>query len=463
MAGATAPEEAAKHRALDPLLLIGSLIVVAAILTWILPAGHFQRVTDPQSARTLVVPGSYTHLSRNPVGPWGLLISIPRGLKEAADVIFFVLLAGGMLTVIEATGAIGSLLTHLVAHFGHRPLLVLALVSILFLIGGASDSMYEEILAFIPLLCILMRRLRIDPVMAVAVSLGTATVAATFSPCNAFLLGVSQPIAQLSLFSGFAFRSVFFVVAIALWAACLAWLLKRLRLPGDQPSSNSESAELEFAGRWKTRDIAVLIIFTAGMAAIVLGGIFLHWELFQFSAVFLSMAIVAGLVGGLGWRGTSEHFSEGLRRLVLACFLIGCARAISGVLSDGLVLDTIAKALFSPLQHLSTSYSAIMAVLSESALAFIIPSESGRAVVSLPVIVPVADLLGMSRQVIVLAYQSSVLIGCLLAPTAGPTLAMLAVAKIPYSKWLRAMAAPVAFLLILSLVEVVAGVKLNLR
>ena len=465
VSSATVPETVEKHRAaLDPLLLIGSLIVVAAILTWILPAGRFQRITDPASGRVLAVPGSYGHVPRNPVGPWGVLMSIPHGLKEAADVVFFVLLAGGMLTVIEATGAITNLLAHLAARFGHRPLLVLALVAILFLIGGASDSMYEEIIAFIPLLCALMRRLRIDPVMAVAVSLGTASVAACFSPCNAFLLGVSQPIAQLPLFSGFAFRAVFFVIAIAIWGACLAWLLARLRLPAADPSAYSDKEPVELhSANWTSRDIGVLLIFNAGMAAIVLGGIFLHWELVQFSAVFVGMAIVSGLVGGLGWHGTSQHFTEGLRRLVLACFLIGCARAISGVLSTGLVLDTIANALFSPLQHLSASMSAMMTVLSESALAIVIPSESGRAVVSLPVLVPVADLLGMSRQVIVLAYQSSVVAGCLIVPTAGPTLAMLTVAKVPYAKWLRNMVIPIALLLALSLFEVAAGVHLNLR
>jgi uncharacterized ion transporter superfamily protein YfcC len=462
---AAAPKTTAQH-ALDPLLLIGSLIVVAAILTWIIPAGHLQRVTDSQSARTLIVPGSYTHVARAPVGPWGILLSIPRGLKDAADVIFFVLLAGGMLTVIEATGAIGNLLARLAARFGHRPLLLLALVAILFLIGGASDSMYEEILAFIPILCALMRRLRLHNVMAVAVSLGTATVAATFSPCNAFLLGVSQPMAQLPLFSGFAFRSVFFVLALAIWAGCLAWLLKRLRLSEESiPALEADPSAiyLDHACRFTPRDIGVLAVLNAGMAAIVLGGIFLHWELIEFSAVFLGMAILAGLIGGLGWRGTSAHFTEGLRRLVLACVFIGCARAISGVLSSGLILDTIANALFSPLQHLSAALSAIMTVLSEAALAFVIPSESGRAIVSLPVLLPVADLLGLTRQVVVLAYQSSVVVGCLLVPTAGPTLAMLAVAKVPYGTWLRHMLLPVALLLALSLLEVVAGVKLNLR
>jgi uncharacterized ion transporter superfamily protein YfcC len=215
---------------MDPILLIGSLIVVAALLTWILPAGQFQRVKDVQTGHTLVVPRSYSHVPRNPVGPWGLLMAIPLGLKEASEVVFFVLLAGGMLTVVEATGAIGNLLAHLVKRFGNRPLLVLALVSSLFLLGGASDGMYEEILAFIPLLCALMQRLRMDAVMAVAVSLGTASVAATFSPFNAFLLGVSQPMAELPLFSGFTFRAIVFVLALGLWGAYLAWYARRFEV-----------------------------------------------------------------------------------------------------------------------------------------------------------------------------------------------------------------------------------------
>jgi uncharacterized ion transporter superfamily protein YfcC len=463
MKDAEGAEPTAKQRLMDPVLLIGSLIVFAAILTWILPAGRFQRVPDQRSGRTLVVPGSFAPVPRHPVGPWGVLLAIPRGLKEAGDVVFFVLLAGGMLTVVEATGAIGSLLGHLISRFGNRPALVLALVSILFMIGGASESMYEEILAFIPLLCLLMRRLRLDPVMAVGVSLGTASVASCFSPCNAFLLGISQPMAELPLFSGFAFRSVLFVLAFAIWAAYLAWNTARFRLPASE--GGWEAAELDSANSdgWRLRDVGVLAILNAGMAGIVLGGTFLHWELVHFSGIFLAVTVLAGLVGGLGWRGTSEKFAEGLRRLVLAAALIGFSRAISVVLSDGLILDAIANALFSPLRHLSVSVSAMAMVVSESALAFPMPSESGRAVVSLPVIVPLADLLAMPRQVAVIAYQSSVLVGCLIVPTAGPTLAMLAVAGVPYGKRLRFMAVPVALLLGLCLVAVVAGVKLGIR
>lgn len=186
--------------------------------------------------------------------------------------------------------------------------------------------------------------------------------------------------------------------------------------------------------KWGLRDIGVLIALNAGMASIVFGEIFLHWELRHFSAVFVLMGGIAGLSGDLGWRGTSEQFAEGLRRLAVAAALVGLARAISAVLANGLILDTIANPLFSPLRQLSLSRAALMMFISESVLAFPMPSDSGRAVMSLPIAIPLADLLGLSRQMVVQAYQCSSLVSGLITPTAGALLAMLAVARVPYSQ-----------------------------
>ena len=448
-----------KQRTLDPLLLLGSIIVLAAMLTWLLPAGRFDRKTDPQTHRTVVVPGSYQFVARNPVGPWGALVSIPQGLSEAAEVVIFVLLAGCALTVVEATGAIGSLLNHLMWRFGGRPLLVLGLASILFLIGGASNSMYEEILAFLPLLCVLARRLGLTHEMALAISVGTASVVAVFSPFNTFTSGVSQPMAQLPLFSGFVFRSVVFVLAMGIWSVYLGWYTLRYRVPVPQAGQ----AGSDHASKWKPSDIWVLAAMNAGMASMILGGAFLHWELRHFSAVFVLMGLVAGLAGGLGWRGTSEQFAEGFRRMIVAAALVGFARSISVVLGSGLILDTIANALFSPLRHLPLSLSAVTMLVSESLLAFPMPSDSGRAVMSLPVIVPLADLLGLSRQMVVVAYQYSGLVSCLITATSGGLLAMLAVARVSYGRWLRFIAAPFALLFALALAAIVVGVKLGVQ
>lgn len=171
------------------------------------------------------------------------------------------------------------------------------------------------------------------------------------------------------------------------------------------------------------------MVFNLGMIVIVAGGSFLRWGLREFSAIFVVMALLAGLVGGLGWRSTAEQFAEGIRRLAVAAALVGFARAISVILANGLILDTIANALFSPLRLLPASLSAVVMCVSESLLAFAMPSDSGRAVMSLPIIVPLGDLLGLSRQVVVLAYQFGSLASSLITPTTGALLAMLATAR----------------------------------
>ena len=452
----------AANRPIDPLLLIGSLIVVAAIATWFVPAGRFQRVPDPRTGQTMVVPGSYAPVPPTPVGPWGVLLSVPQGLGGAAAVIFYVFLAGGALTIVEATGAIGNTLDAVVGKFGHRPNLVLLLVSSLFLIGGASYAMYEEVLAFIPVLCVLMRRLRLDNTMALGVSLGTTSVAAAFSPFNTFHLGISQRMAELPLFSGFAFRLVMFVLAMGIWLGYLLWAAARSRTSRADDSSEAEPAPVA-AAPVRPRDMAVLALMNAGMASLVFGAISWGWGMMEFSAVFVGVGFAAGLTGGLGWHRTAQQYAEGFRRLAFAAVLIGFARAISVVLENGAILDTISRALFGPLQSLSHDAAAIMLLVSETLISFPMPSDSGKAMITLPLMIPLADLLGLSRQLVVNAYTYSGLVSSLVTPAAGSMLAMLALADVPYGRWLRFVAMPLALLGLLAAAAMAVGARIGLQ
>ncbi len=186
-------ERVMEARAMDPLVLLGCIIIVAAALTWVVPAGQYKRTSNTQGdALIQVVPGSYMRVPRHPVGVGGVLVAIPQGLEKAASIVFYVLLAGAALTVVEATGAVTATLDSLAKYFIRRPIFILPIVSLLFLFGGASYGMSEEIIAFIPLLCALMRRLRLPNTMAVAVSLGSASVAGAYSPFNTYLLAISR-------------------------------------------------------------------------------------------------------------------------------------------------------------------------------------------------------------------------------------------------------------------------------
>jgi uncharacterized ion transporter superfamily protein YfcC len=269
--------------------------------------------------------------------------------------------------------------------------------------------------------------------------------------------------AQVPLFSGLGFRTVVFIFAIAIWGSYVLWSASRLRRATAQTAASDAASPAAQPAPWEPRDVAVLAVMNGGMVLLVTGAIFLHWEIVHFSAVFVGIGFAAGLAGGLGWRGTAEAFAEGFRRLAFASILIGFARAISVVLENGVILDTIANALFSPLQHFSLESAAAMMFVSQSLLGFPMSSDSGRAMMSLPVLIPLADLLGLSRQMVVTAYHYAGLVPNLISPSAGSRRAMLALAEVPYGKWLRFIAVPFAALTLLSLLAMIAGVRLGLQ
>jgi uncharacterized ion transporter superfamily protein YfcC len=250
---------------------------------------------------------------------------------------------------------------------------------------------------------------------------------------------------------------------MGIWGGYLAWYTIRDRRAAALGNEERPAERQDPAARWRPCDIGVLAALNGGMLCLVLGGVFLHWDLPQFSAVLIFVGILAGFAGGLGWRGTAEQFAEGFHRLAFAAVLVGFARAISVVLTRGVILDTIANALFSPLRHLPLGGSGIMMLVSESVLGFPMPSDSGRAMMSLPVMIPLADLLGLSRQMAVTAYQYSSLVSSLITPTSGALLAMLAMAGVSYGKWLRFVAAPFAILFALGVAGMVVGVYIGIQ
>jgi uncharacterized ion transporter superfamily protein YfcC len=461
-----------KARTTDAFLLLCSIILIAAALTWVVPAGHYERARDAQTGATQVVPGSFRSSPAHPVGPWGVLLSIPKGLIAAADIVFFVLMGGAALTVIEITGAMGGMLDWLAVRFASRPLLILPLVSSVFVFGGASYGMYEEILAFVPLLCALMRRLRMTGTMAVAVSMGSAAVAAAFSPFNTFHLGISQPLAEVPLFSGAAFRSVFFVIAMAAWLAYIMWRASQMRhaapvddaIPRDTALQDARPATSDASSpSTMARHVVVLAMLGGGLATMIAGAMLWDWTIVHFTAVLIAVGVLAGLAGGLKLRGTSHAIQEGLRRLAYAAVLVGVARAISVVLEQGAILDTITNALFRPLRGMPPGGTGIMMFVSQSLLAVPIPSDSGRAMLALPILVPLSDLLHVSRQVVVLTYQYSVLVSGLLTPTMGAMLAMLTVAEVPLATWWRFVLPIFLVLAAISGIAIVVAIRVGLQ
>jgi uncharacterized ion transporter superfamily protein YfcC len=425
-------EALARLRFPHPLTLLVGCLLAAAVLTWILPAGRFERREDPVTGRNVVVAGTYTAVEPQPVGPFQALVAIPRGMADAASVIFYVFLVGAAFTVVERTGALGELVNWLVARLSGRGLLVIPLAGLAFGAGGVLIQMQEELIAFVPVLLLLTRRLGFNPVTAVAMSMGASAIGASFSFINPFQVGIAQKVAELPLLSGTPFRLAVLLPAWGIWIGGTMLFARRTRTaPEPIPLEPDASA------RTGWRQAAVLLTVLGAFIVFVAGVLKYGWDFDQLAAVFFVMGVVAGLAGGLRLSGTMDGMVEGFRGIAFAALLIGFARAIHVVLDEGRVVDTMVQGLFAPVAQLPTTIAAVGMMVVHTVVHVPVPSTSGQAVLTLPLLVPLSDLIGLSRQVTVLAYQYGAGLCEILTPTNGALMAMIAASGVRYEEWFR--------------------------
>jgi uncharacterized ion transporter superfamily protein YfcC len=395
-----------------------------------LPAGEFDRADDEATGRSVVVAGTYHAVERTPVNLFDAMVALPRGMAEAGEVIFLVFLIGGAFTVVDETGALRRGVTSLVRALGGRDLLVIPIVSIFFATGGVVENMQEEIIPLIPVLLILTRRVGFTPLVAVAMSAGAAFVGSAFSPINPFQVQIAQKLAELPLGSGWPFRGIFLILALALWIGMTMRYASRERL---EPELIEESGDVGI----DAKDWVIFGLVAATFTVLVVGLLSWGWDFNQLSAAFFIMGVAIGLLAGMGLTGTAEAYVRGFRSMAYAALLIGFARAIFVVLEDGHIVDTIVHAMFTPLEGLPLIASSLGMVAAQTAIHVPVPSVSGQAVLTMPVLIPLSDLLGLSRQVVVLAYQYGAGLCDIITPTNGALLAMLAAAGVRYEDWIK--------------------------
>lgn len=449
-----------------PLALLVGFIALAAVMSYALPAGEFDRRDDPVTGRKVVVAGTYHRVEQQPVAPFQAVVAIPKGMADAASVIFLVFLVGGAFSVVDKTGALRKGVSALVRKLGKREMLVIPLCCIAFAAGGALENMSEEIIALIPVLLILTTRLGFDPLIAGAASIGAAGVGAAFSPINPFQVGIAQKLAGLPLLSASGYRTIFLLIAVAIWIYATMRYARATR--GERAAAaGGRTAEAAVAAPedagLSARDTIVLLLVLATFALFIVGVMRYHWDFDQMSALFFVMGVAAGLIGRLGVSGTAEGFVEGFQQMAFAAMLIGFARAIFVVAEQGKIIDTIVSGLFAPISQLPVGVAAIGMMVVQLLLHFPVPSVSGQAVLTMPVLVPLSDLLGLSRQVTVLAFQYGGGLCDLLAPTNGGLMAVLAASKVPYGKWLRFLAPVYAALFALGAVAVLIAIAIGLK
>ena len=440
-----------------PLTLLVACTLLAAAASYVIPAGEYERREDPATGRQVAVAGTYHRVLQHPVGPFAAVIAIPKGMADAGAVIFFVFLVGGAFAVVDRTGALRWGVDRLTRSLARRDTLVIPISCLAFATGGALEHMSEELIALIPVILVLTRSLGMDAVTAVAMSLGAASVGAAFSPIDPFLVGIAQKVAGLRLLSGALFRAAFLAPALGLWIWGTLRHATRTRIappPGERPLA--PSADLG------ARHGLVLLLVVLTFAVFVYGVLKLGWDFEQMAALFFVMGVAAGLIGGLHVAGTAAAFAEGFGSMASAALLIGFARAIYVVLNEGHIVDTIVYGIFTPIGNLPVVLSAWGMMVAQTAVHVPVPSTSGQAVLTMPILVPLSDLLGLSRQVTVLAFHYGAGLCELLTPTNGALMAVLAVAGVRYEDWFRFLMPLYLLLFALGAVAVGVGIAIGL-
>jgi uncharacterized ion transporter superfamily protein YfcC len=426
-------------------VLLGSGVIVAAALTWVLPAGEFDRRDDPATGRRVVVAGTYHAVDPAPLGPFDTAVAIPRGFVAAAEVVGVILFVGGAWVIVDRLGTLAVVVGALVRAFDGRGLWLIPVVSLFFATMGALENMQEEIIPLVPALLLLGSALRIDAVAVVAMSAGAAMVGSAFGPTNPFQAGIALRLAEVPPLSGAGLRLTMFAVGVGLWIGWTLWHVRTSTSRGSGGSRGSEgsggsggsSGSQGSSGSETRRHLLIFALVLSPMAAYVYGAFRLGWGFNELSAAFVIGGLAAGIVGGFGVTRSVTVFLEGMEELLPAALMVGVARSISIVLEDGRVIDTILSALVSPLSDATPLTAGLLMIPFQALIHIAVPSVSGQAVLTMPLFVPMADVLGLSRQVPVLAYQTGAGLMELLTPTNGSLMAILLAAGVPYQQWLR--------------------------
>jgi uncharacterized ion transporter superfamily protein YfcC len=426
----------------SPLIMLFLIILVVAAMTWLLPAGLYERVEVNDRLR--VVPGSYGEVESTPLSLFDIFKAFPEGYKRATPIIFICLASALMFSLLEKTRTIENAVGRIVHLMGQsRAELLLVLLTFVYGMLGIMVG-YENNIATIPIAAIVVLALGGDLVLAAGVSVGGMTVAFGLSPINFYTVGNGHLIADLPLFSGAWLRTILCAGGLAL----MAWYNVRYYRKLKADPANAIGADLDTSGMKLSKPLeeyaitgrnwSLLAIFLCGLGAVLYGVFNIEgFHINDTSAIFLMVTVVLALASGLSGKDVTDAGFHSIAQMAPATFIIGMATTVSVIMEQGQIQDTISNGLADALSGLPTYLSAIGMSIGQSGLNLLIPSGSGQAMATLPVMIPLGNELGLSPQISILAFQIGDGVTNLFNPSLGGLVAMLSLCRVPFDRWLR--------------------------
>lgn len=418
------------------------IVVVMAALTWVIPAGEYDRVK--QGTITKVVAGTYHPVKANPQGIWEIFAAVPKGWLQTANLIFLVFFVGAAVQILEQTGTIRAGMTKVVKGLKGRELFGVFIVMGLLSMMGAIGLLASAIVALVPIGVALSKALGYDEVVGFAMFFLGVFAGFNVGWANIFTVGLAHSVAELPMFSGMEVRMLFHAVNLLLSFGFVALYCKRIKADPTQSltyypgkvTTLAEPSDVQ-TETMTNRQIASGVIALIGFSAIIFGAIKLKWGIAQFPVVFFMMSVATGLASGLGVSGTAEAFVKGCANMAFPAFIIGMARAISVVMIDGKIIDTVVYYLAIPISHMGPVLGANLMLEANNVINFFISSSTGQAVTVMPIMIPLADITGITRQIATQAFQFGGGFADCIIPTCGPLMGSLAIAGISYQKYVK--------------------------
>jgi uncharacterized ion transporter superfamily protein YfcC len=454
-----------KFRVPHTLALLFFLMVVALAATWVVPQGSFS--TEVVDGRQVVLPGTFeTAPERTFLSPWELFRAVPRAFADAQNIIFFLFIIGGVLALIRATGAIDALLGRLLEKMGGRPGVLIFMVIFVFALTSSAMGASAEYIPFVLILVALCRAMGMDPMTAVGMIVAGYGIGYGSASFNQYTVVVAQGIADIPIYSGWQVRMAMLFPFVAVGAHHVWKYGKGVQadpssgLLHDIPAPDAGEPPREYPPVSGTH-IAVAVAFLGALVLAIWGIRNWGWYLTEMGAIFLILGVVVAILGRIGPSRGAERFVKGAMDLTETALLVGVARGIALIMEDGQILHTIVHGLSVPLSAVGPELAAVGMMLIQSVLNLFVPSGSGQAFVTMPIMAPLGDAVGVTRQVAVLAYQFGDGFSNMIIPTNAVLMGILGMAAVPYDRWFRFCLPLVLKLLALAALFMVGAVVLG--
>ena len=456
-----------KFRVPHSFVIVFSIIIAAVLLTWIIPAGEYVRVENADGIK-VIDPTQFNYIARTPVNPLLIPMYIVKAFIKRVDIMLVILFSGGAFHMLTQSGALQAVIAKLAKKFSNNLYVFIPILTLMFGLICTTQAV-NMFIAFAPVMVMLALAIGLDSITGAAIILLGGAIGFSTGTLNPNTTVVAQKIAELPLYSGIGYRWVCFAVYYVITNIFLVrYALKIKKDPTKSPmydlDQNSElraGGGLEDFGTIDTRKVLNIIALVVSLGVVIYGSIKFGWDMPEMAAMFIWLAIVVGIISGFDSDTICKNFLEGCKKMMSAMIIIGLAQSISSIMSDGKIIDTVVHSLAGGLGSVPTLLQAPAMLIANTIINEFLTSGSGQAAAVMPILVPLSDLIGVTRQTAVLAFNFGDGFCNYILPTSTALMGIISACNIPYDRWMRFMWKMFAIWLVVGTVMLVIAQLIN--